>query len=77
MIQHLQSRTLELQEKLAVAMQVDETKDDAILKFHSSWEQVAGRLEILTKDRNELEREIADMQSQHAENLLESAKVLT
>ncbi|KAI4459247.1 centrobin [Holotrichia oblita] len=74
LIQHLQSKTLELQEKLAVAMQVDEAKDDAILKFHSSWELVAQRLQVLTQDRNSLEQEIANMQALHAENMLESVK---
>ncbi|GJQ83172.1 hypothetical protein Trydic_g18199 [Trypoxylus dichotomus] len=74
LIQHLQSKTLELQEKLAVAIQVDEAKDDAILKFHSAWEQVAQRLQALTLDRNSLEVEIANMHAQHAENMVESMK---
>lgn len=56
-------------------MQVDEAKDDAILKFHSSWEVVAQRLQVLTQDRNTLEQEIANMQAMHAENMLESVKV--
>lgn len=71
----MQSKTLELQERLAVAVQVDEAKDDAILRFHSSWEQIAERLQALTKERNDLEEEVANMQSVHAENMLETTKV--
>lgn len=71
----MQLKILEYQEKLAVAVEVDQSKDDAILRFHEAWEKVAVRLEMLTKDKNFLERDLHELQAKGAVDLADAAKV--
>lgn len=61
LIQSLQTKTLELQERLAVALEVDEAKDEAIVKFHEAWENVANRLEVAEKEKSELKAEMESL----------------
>lgn len=75
LIHNLQSKILELQEKLAVAIEVDKSKDDAILRFHDAWEKVALRLQSLNKEKNNLEEDIREFQTKSAFDLAEAAKV--
>ncbi|RZC34570.1 SMC N, IncA, CALCOCO1 and/or DUF3584 domain containing protein [Asbolus verrucosus] len=57
-IQELQNRILELQERVAVAIQVDEAKDKAILRFHDSWEKAGSKLQEIEKEKEKLEEEV-------------------
>ncbi|EFA00864.1 centrobin isoform X2 [Tribolium castaneum] len=57
-IQELQNRVLELQERVAVAIQVDEAKDKAILRFRESWEKAGIRLQDIEKQKEKLEEEV-------------------
>lgn len=66
---------MELQERLAVAIEVDQNKDAAILRFHEAWNKVAVRLESLKKDKIYLERDLQELQSKSAYDLAEAAKV--
>lgn len=45
MIQQLQKKILEQQEKLAVAMKVDKAKDTAINKLREAWLRLTGSLD--------------------------------
>lgn len=69
LIQQLQNKILEQQQKLAVAIQVDEAKDSAILKFHDAWEKVSIRLKIVTKQKEVLEKEREKMFLQNKQNV--------
>lgn len=75
MIQDLQQKILELQERLAVAIEVDQNKDKAILRFHDAWKKVAIRLESLKNDKIHLERDLQELQIKSAKDLADAAKV--
>lgn len=75
MIQELQSRILDLQEKLAVAIEVDRSKDEAILKFHEAWDKVAIRLKSLHTEKCDLEKELREFQARSTLDLTEALKV--
>lgn len=71
----MQTKTLELQERLAVALEVDEAKDEAIIKFHEAWENVVLRLESADKEKEELKAEMEDFKAKHQQELREAAVV--
>nr|XP_022906194.1 interaptin-like [Onthophagus taurus] len=73
LIQQLQKQNFEMQEQLTSAIRVDEAKDDAILRFHKAWEQVAGRLQTLVEERDALESEIKELHLQHTRNFTQAA----
>ncbi|XP_044761788.1 synaptonemal complex protein 1-like isoform X2 [Coccinella septempunctata] len=58
LIQQLQNKILEQQEKLAVAIQVDEAKDNAILKFHDAWEKASVKFKMVVRERDQLEKDV-------------------
>lgn len=76
MIQSLQTRTLELQERLAVALEVDEAKDEAIVKFHEAWENVGLRLESVDKEKADLKVEMEAMLAKNQQELKEATMVI-
>ncbi|KAL3280256.1 hypothetical protein HHI36_017751 [Cryptolaemus montrouzieri] len=65
LIQQLQNKILEQQEKLAVAIQVDEAKDTAIIRFHDAWEKATLKIKQVLKERDQLENDVANMASQN------------
>lgn len=71
----MQQKILEIQERLAVAIEVDQSKDAAILRFHDAWDKVAARLESLKKDKLYLERDLQELQGKSARDLADAAKV--
>lgn len=75
LIRELQTKVLDLQEKVAVAVEVDKTKDEAIAKFHEAWEQVALRLQTLNTEKGLLENEIKVFQQRSKNDLAEATKV--
>lgn len=67
---------MELQERVAVAIEVDQSKDVAIIRFQDAWNKVAARLDSLKNDKLYLERDLQELQSQSARDLAEAAKVI-
>lgn len=76
MIHELQTRTLEFQERIAVAVQVDQAKDDAILRVHKSWEEAAATIDNLSKERIQLEQQIEEIKARTSFELSEATKVI-
>lgn len=76
MIQKLQNSNLELQERLAVALKVDEAKDNAIVKFHDTWERMVGKVRGLSEAKTELEVQLSRLQSGNSKELDEANQVL-
>lgn len=75
LIQNLQTRTLELQEKLAVALDVDEAKDEAIVKFHEAWENVGERLKSSNQENVVLRTEIEAIRAKNQREIHEANMV--
>ncbi|KAJ0177997.1 hypothetical protein K1T71_006870 [Dendrolimus kikuchii] len=64
MIQQLQKKILEQQEKLAVAIKVDRSKDAAIAKLRDSWLKLTGSLDRAEeRHKNALEKMIIEMEN--------------
>lgn len=74
MIQDLQSRALELQERLAVAVQVDQAKNEAILRFHKSCETAVLKLDSISKEKLAADNKVADIQAKYEQELEEAKK---
>lgn len=68
-------RTLELQERLAVALEVDQAKDEAIHRFHSAWENVAAKLQALNNEKTRIEKEVDKITEQNRKDLEEATQV--
>lgn len=51
-------KILEMQQRLAVAIQVDSAKDNAILRFHEAWEKVANKWKDFESERNSLSKKL-------------------
>lgn len=75
MIRQLQARTLELQERLAVALDVDQAKDEAIKRFHNTLENVAVKLQTLNNEKTRIEREMDKISEQNKRDLEEATYV--
>lgn len=75
MIKQLQARILELQERLAVALEVDGAKDEAILRFHNAWENVATKLKSLSTEKIRIEEDIDKIKTENQRDLEEAAEV--
>lgn len=71
----MQTRILELQEKLAVALDVDEAKDDAIVKFHEAWENVDLRLKKANKENADLRIEMETLKAKNQRELQDAYMV--
>lgn len=65
MIQELQKRLLEQQEKVAVAIRVDNEKNVVISQFQSSWMKLKERWQTLELDHNNLQVAIKNMTEKH------------
>ncbi|VEN64700.1 unnamed protein product [Callosobruchus maculatus] len=74
MIQKLQNRNLELQQKLSVAVNVDETKNIALQQFQETLEKVMLRLDKLYKEKHNMEAEVENLKSKHAAQLEDLSK---
>lgn len=71
MIQELQKRLLEQQEKVAVAIRVDNEKNTAISQFHNAWSKLKQRCETLEKDHTELETRLRNVTDSHNSEIAE------
>lgn len=58
MIQNLQYRVLEEQEKLAVAVRVDQEKDKAIIQLTDAWRKLVKHWEELEEQRHSLAQQL-------------------
>lgn len=62
MIQQLQKKILDQQEKLAVAIKVDKAKDAALSKLREAWLRLTGNLEkVEERHRAGLEKMMAEV----------------
>lgn len=65
LIQELQTRNLEMQQKLSVAVKVDDAKNKTIQQFQDTMEKLIVRLEKLNKEKVDYEFEINKLQNRH------------
>ncbi|XP_034934439.1 protein CROWDED NUCLEI 1 isoform X2 [Chelonus insularis] len=65
LIQELQKRLLEQQEKVAVAMRVDKDKSDIISQFQTVWSKFKVRWNSLEADHNHLQENVKDIKLKH------------
>uniref|UniRef100_A0A1Y1LAT1 Centrobin n=1 Tax=Photinus pyralis TaxID=7054 RepID=A0A1Y1LAT1_PHOPY len=73
-IQNLQLKTLELQERLAVAIQVDKAKDEAISQLHKSWEESSSKIDNLCEKNASLEQLVTDLRNKLSQESTEAAQ---
>ncbi|KAG5895372.1 hypothetical protein JTB14_029596 [Gonioctena quinquepunctata] len=66
LIQELQNRNLELQEKLSVAITVDKSKNKAIHQFQDALEKILIKFEKLDKEKREHDNEVSKLKKKHA-----------
>ncbi|KAK5649297.1 hypothetical protein RI129_000326 [Pyrocoelia pectoralis] len=74
LIQNLQLKTLELQERLAVAIQVDKAKDEAISQLHKSWEESSSKIDNLCGKNSSLEQLVTDLRNKLSQESTEAAQ---
>ncbi|GLV44209.1 Centrobin [Carabus blaptoides fortunei] len=77
LIQELQMKILEMQQRLAVACQVDSAKDEAILRFHEAWEKVAHRWQSLETERNTLSKKLFTVEEKANAEVLNATQKVT
>ncbi|XP_072378092.1 LOW QUALITY PROTEIN: uncharacterized protein [Diabrotica undecimpunctata] len=65
LIQELQVKNLELQQKMSVAVKVDDAKNSTIQKYQDALDKLVSKLEKCNKDRVELEFEINKLKNEH------------
>lgn len=64
MIQQLQKKILDQQEKLAVALKVDRAKDAAITKLREAWLKITGSLDKAEeRHRSALEKMVREVEN--------------
>lgn len=71
MIQELQKRLLEQQEKVAVALRVDKEKSDIIMQFQTIWHKFKARWNVLEAEHNKLQTTVEDLRSTHQSEITE------
>ncbi|XP_046832156.1 protein Daple-like [Vespa crabro] len=71
LIQELQKRLLEHQEKLAVAVRVDYEKDVLISQFNNAWSKIKQRVQILERERDDLEKNLHNINEKHQSEINE------
>lgn len=76
LIQDLQNRNLELQQKLTVAIKVDESKNEAIGKFQDTLQKLMSKMQTLHKERREWENDKSRMKTRHSNEIKESIEVI-
>ncbi|CAH1961603.1 unnamed protein product [Acanthoscelides obtectus] len=74
LILKLQNQNLELQQKLSVAVNVDETKNIALQQFQETLEKVILRLDKVYKEKQGWEDEVENLKSKHAAQLAELSR---
>ncbi|KAJ8977174.1 hypothetical protein NQ317_003114, partial [Molorchus minor] len=74
LIHELQNRTLELQQKLSVAVKVDDVKNNTIRQFQEALETIVGKLEGLNKEKQEWDQKIRKIEEKHAQELEEASQ---
>lgn len=65
MIQELQKRLLEQQEKVAVAVRVDNEKNVLISQFHTAWSKLKQQVEILETEHKNAQVNLRDVTEKH------------
>ncbi|XP_014602433.1 PREDICTED: uncharacterized protein PFB0765w isoform X1 [Polistes canadensis] len=71
LIQELQKRLLEHQEKLAVAVRVDYEKDILISQFNNAWSKLKQRVKLLEKEHEDLEKNLTNINEKHQSEINE------
>ncbi|KZC09451.1 PREDICTED: restin homolog [Dufourea novaeangliae] len=71
LIQELQKRLLEQQEKVAVALRVDNEKNELIAQFHNAWSKLKQRLHVLENEYNTLQTNLKNVTEKHQLEILE------
>ncbi|XP_076258236.1 uncharacterized protein LOC143195172 isoform X1 [Rhynchophorus ferrugineus] len=66
LISDLQNKNLELQQKLAVAIQVDEAKNNTIQQFQEALEKVSFRMEKLNEEKGIWDKELTQLKNKHS-----------
>lgn len=62
---------MEHQEKLAVAVRVDYEKDVLISQFNNAWSKIKQRVQILEKEREDLEKNLENINDKHQSEINE------
>lgn len=75
MIQDLQNGNLELQQKLSVAVKVDETKNKSIGQFQNTLQQLLTKTQLLQKEKKEWDNEKSRLKIRHSNEIKESIEV--
>ncbi|KAG5348486.1 CNTRB protein, partial [Acromyrmex charruanus] len=71
LIQELQKRLLEQQEKVAVAVRVDNEKNVLISQFHVSWSKLKQQVEILKVEHKNSQTNLQNITEKHQSEMLE------
>ncbi|KAK2583271.1 hypothetical protein KPH14_009281 [Odynerus spinipes] len=71
LIQELQKRLLEHQEKLAVAVRVDYEKNVLISQFNNAWSKLKQRVQVLEKEHEDLEKNLKNVNEKHQSEINE------
>ncbi|KAL0134083.1 hypothetical protein PUN28_001155 [Cardiocondyla obscurior] len=71
LIQELQKRLLEQQEKVAVAVRVDNEKNFLISQFHTSWSKLKQQVEILKVEHKNLQTNLQNIAEKHQSEISE------
>lgn len=75
LIQQLQIRLLEEQQKLAVAVQVDRGKDQAILQLKDAWNRLVHHWKLLEEQRHNLATRLLSEREAHQTQEFEAQQV--
>ncbi|CAK9813289.1 CNTROB [Anthophora plagiata] len=65
LIQELQKRLLEQQEKVAVALRVDNEKNELIVQFHNAWSKLKQRVHALENEHTTLQANLKNVTEKH------------
>ncbi|XP_017882311.1 centromere protein F-like [Ceratina calcarata] len=71
LIQELQKRLLEQQEKVAVALRVDNEKNELIAQFHNGWLKLKQRVYILENECSSLQTNLKNVTEKHQSEISE------
>ncbi|XP_033334310.2 centriole duplication and spindle assembly protein centrobin [Megalopta genalis] len=71
LIQELQKRLLEQQEKVAVALRVDNEKNELISQFHNAWSKMKQRLHVMENECGTLQTNLKNVTEKHKSEISE------
>ncbi|XP_078044590.1 centriole duplication and spindle assembly protein centrobin [Augochlora pura] len=71
LIQELQKRLLEQQEKVAVALRVDNEKNELISQFHNAWSKMKQRLHDIENEHSALQTNLKNVTEKHQSEISE------